>query len=95
MNKNKLEHTGIVGNSTYIGNFTRLGRPEFENKIELGGQFQGGGIRKGDKEFLDYVNDFIDRQKANGSLEKMSQSWLMEPLPQFPEQIEGIPWTIN
>ena len=85
----------IVGNSTYIGNFTRMNRTEFGNKIKLGAQFQGGGIRKGDKEFLDFVNTFLDKIMANRELEKISQKWLLEPLPQFPESIEGISWKID
>jgi len=85
----------IVGNSTYIGNFTRRGRTEFENKIKLGSQYQGGGIRKNDKEFLDFVNGFLDKAMANGELEKISQKWLLEPLPEFPESIDGISWKID
>ncbi|TIW69650.1 MAG: ABC transporter substrate-binding protein, partial [Mesorhizobium sp.] len=41
------------------------------------------------------VNAFIDKIKANGELAAITKKWMAIDLPQFPESIPNIPFTVQ
>ncbi|HET7411078.1 MAG TPA: transporter substrate-binding domain-containing protein [Pararhizobium sp.] len=61
----------------------KLSPDKFNKKFELSHQVQGIAVRPGDKELLAKINAFIDQAMSNGTLDKISQKWLSEPLPDF------------
>jgi len=67
---------------------------DYEQKLVFNEQWQGIATRPGDKKINEWLNRFIDTIKADGRLEAISQKHLAQPLPVFPESLEGIPFTV-
>ncbi len=38
-------------------------------------------VKPGEKELLAWANQFIDKAKSDGELDKINQKWLGEPMP--------------
>ncbi len=55
----------------------------FDQKFSLRQQVQGIAVRKGSEALLAYVDDFVARHKADGSLNTIHEKWLQAPLPDF------------
>lgn len=55
----------------------------FENKFNLLQQGMGIALRPGQQELLAAVNAFIDKNTANGELNKLYQKWLGTDFPKF------------
>jgi polar amino acid transport system substrate-binding protein len=53
----------------------------YEDKFVLRQQVMGVALRPGQAELEKAVNDFVDRNKANGELDKLYQKWLGTKLP--------------
>jgi polar amino acid transport system substrate-binding protein len=53
----------------------------YEEKFVLKQQVMGVALRPSQTELEKAVNDFIDRNKANGELDKLYQKWLGTKLP--------------
>jgi len=86
----------IGGNTTYKINLDRAAPGnDFEQKLVFNEQWMGATTRPGDAEINAWLNQFIDKIKANGELEKISQKWLGAPLPAFPESLDGVPYAAN
>ena len=56
---------------------------QFSQKLQLSQQVQGIAVRKGSSELLTFVNQFIDKVKADGELNAIHEKWLGAPLPDF------------
>lgn len=84
----------VGGNNTFIAKIKQAAPDfEFEPKFVLKDrQYQGMAMRQDDKEFLRYVNNFIDQIIASGELNAISQEWLNEDIPEFPTEIPGVPF---
>ncbi|WP_207101923.1 transporter substrate-binding domain-containing protein [Paracoccus shandongensis] len=86
----------IGGNTTYKINLDKAAPGnDFEQKVVFQEQWMGVATRPGDKEVNEWLNAFIEKIKADGRLEAISQKWLGEPLPQFPASLEGVPFTVQ
>jgi polar amino acid transport system substrate-binding protein len=85
----------IGGNTTYFQNINKA-RPNnnLEHKFVITRQYMGVAMRPGQKELNAYVNNFIDEIKANGQLAETYKKWTGEALPEFPAQIEGVPYSV-
>lgn len=59
----------------------KLAPDTYNKKFELSSQVQGIAVKPGQDKLLAWVNQFIDKIKANGELNKINQKWLGEPLP--------------
>jgi polar amino acid transport system substrate-binding protein len=59
----------------------KLAPGKFNKKFELSSQVQGIAVKPGEKNLLAWVNQFIDKVKANGELDKVNEKWLGEPMP--------------
>jgi polar amino acid transport system substrate-binding protein len=55
----------------------------------------GLSVRLGQKDLTDWLNAFIDRNLANGELNKISKKWVGVDLPEFPKELPGIPFTVQ
>lgn len=84
---------GIGGNSTYLPNILKVNpNAQVENKFVMFTQWQGFGLRQGDKEFLRWCNATIDKLTKSGELNAINQKWLAQDLPPFPKEIPGVPF---
>jgi polar amino acid transport system substrate-binding protein len=59
----------------------KLAPGKYNKKFELSSQVQGIAVKPGEQTLLARVNQFIDKIKANGELDKVNQKWLGEPMP--------------
>ena len=59
----------------------RAGAGTYEEKFVLRQQVMGVALRPGQAELEKAVNDFVDRNKANGELDKLYQKWLGTKMP--------------
>ena len=55
----------------------------FENKFTLVQQSMGIAMRPGQEELHKAVNDFVQKNTANGELNKLYQKWLQADLPKM------------
>jgi len=59
----------------------KLAPGKYNKKFELSSQVQGIAVKPGEQKLLGRVNEFIEKIKANGELDKVNQKWLGEPMP--------------
>jgi len=59
----------------------KLAPGKYNKKFELSSQVQGIAVKPGEQKLLARVNQFIDKIKADGELDKINQKWLGEPMP--------------
>ncbi len=86
----------IGGNTTYILNINKaLPNNDIEQKLVLNRQYMGVAMRPGQKELNEWINTFIDKVRDDGELEKLSQKWVGQPLPDLPASLEGVPFTVS
>ncbi|MGO7897655.1 transporter substrate-binding domain-containing protein [Rhizobium ruizarguesonis] len=85
----------LGGNIFYMDRVEKARPGEFENKLEFQKLYNGACTRLGEKEINAALNTFIDKIKANGELKTIYDKWMKVPVPEFPEKLEGIPFTAN
>ncbi|MET0742242.1 MAG: transporter substrate-binding domain-containing protein [Microvirga sp.] len=85
----------LGGNIFYLQRIEQAKPGEFENKLAFQNIYNGACTRLGEKDLNAALNTFIDKIKANGELAKVYEKWMKVPVPQFPETIEGIPFTVS
>ena len=59
----------------------KLAPGKYNKKFELSSQVQGIAVKPGEQKLLARINQFIDKIKANGELDKVNEKWLKEPMP--------------
>jgi polar amino acid transport system substrate-binding protein len=59
----------------------KLAPGKYNKKFELSSQVQGIAVKPGEQKLLARVNQFIDKIKANGELDKINEKWLNERMP--------------
>jgi len=59
----------------------KLAPGKYNKKLELSSQVQGIAVKPGEKALLAKINQFIEKIKANGELDKINEKWLGEPMP--------------
>jgi polar amino acid transport system substrate-binding protein len=59
----------------------KLAPGKFNKKFELSSQVQGIAVKPGEHNLLTWVNQFIDKIKGSGDLDKVNQKWLGEAMP--------------
>ena len=59
----------------------KLASGKYNKKFELSSQVQGIAVKPGEQKLLARINQFIEKIKANGELDKINQKWLGEPMP--------------
>ncbi|ASY66376.1 ABC transporter substrate-binding protein (plasmid) [Sinorhizobium sojae CCBAU 05684] len=85
----------IGGNQFYGQRLDAASPGTYEPKINFLTTYNGVGTRLGEKDWNEAVNAFIDKIKANGELAAITKKWMAIDLPQFPESIPNIPFTVN
>ena len=59
----------------------KLAPGKYDKKFELSSQVQGIAVKPGERALLARINQFIDKIKADGELDKVNQKWLGEGMP--------------
>lgn len=59
----------------------KLAPGKYNKKFELSSQVQGIAVKPGEQKLLARINQFIDKVKAGGELDKINEKWLGEPMP--------------
>lgn len=86
----------IGGNTTYKINLDKAAPGnDFEQKLVFNEQWMGICSKLGDKEINAWLNEFIDKIKADGRLEAINRKHLNAAMPAFPETLEGVPFTVQ
>ena len=85
----------VGGIMTYMPRLNEKRPDYYEEKLEFERLYQGAGTRLGEVEINAAINAFIDKIKANGQLKQVYTQWLQIPLPEFPDAIEGIPFSVT
>lgn len=74
----------LIGVSNVVAAQIEKAAPgRFGQKLSLSQQVQGIAVRKGSAELLAAVNQFVEKVKADGELNKIHEKWLGSPLPDF------------
>lgn len=60
----------------------------FNKKFDLSSQVQGIAVAPGSDALLEKVNAFVDQATTDGTLDKIHEKWLGEPLPDFVKQAQ-------
>lgn len=85
----------VGGNLFYVDRLNAAKPDTFERKLEFTRLYNGACTRLGEKEINAAVNGFIDKIKSNGDLKTIYNKWIKTDPPEFPESIEGIPFTAS
>jgi len=60
-----------------------MGQPVVESP-----SYVGWPVKKGNKEMLDYLNNFLRKVRANGKLEELQKKWLKTSFKNLPEHVD-------
>jgi polar amino acid transport system substrate-binding protein len=85
----------VGGNQFYPMRLNQAKPDNFEAKLVFQRIYNGAGTRMGQKEWNATANAFVDKIKANGELAKIYQKWMGATPPEFPESVEGVPFTVQ
>lgn len=85
----------VGANMFYVERLNQSKPGVYENKMEFQRLYNGACSRLGDKAMNETLNAFIDKIKANGELAKVYQKWLHMAPPEFPNSVEGVPFTVS
>ncbi|MEO9336697.1 transporter substrate-binding domain-containing protein [Mesorhizobium sp. SB112] len=86
----------IGGASTFAKILERaVGKDMFEPRILLQRQYNGVAMRPNDRDINVWVNAFIDRHITSGEIAKTYEKWIGGTLPDLPEELAGIPFTVQ
>lgn len=86
----------LGANNTYFLSIAKIAPDfKFEKKLQFNRQYNGIAIRPGQKQFVEELNAFIDKVRADGRLAKIYQTWLGQGVPDFPDSLPDIPFTVN
>lgn len=75
---------------TQAGNIDKaVGAGKYQPRLVMQRAFNGVAVRPGEREWVDYVNDFIARKIASGELPALYKQWLGGELAEMPDTGEG------
>lgn len=89
----QVEAIGAI--MTYVPRLNEQRPDTFEEKLEFQRLYIGACTRLGEQESNAVVNAFIDKIRGNGELAEAYATWLKIPVPEFPETLEGVPFTAS
>lgn len=76
--------------ATQLGPIAQVaGNGKFDVKLVVSRGYQGAAVRPGEREWVDYINNFIARKSANGELGALYKKWIgLELSTSLPESGE-------
>jgi polar amino acid transport system substrate-binding protein len=85
----------VGGNQFYVGRLNADKPDGYENKIMLTALYNGACTRLGDKAINAELNKFITQIRADGTLAAAYKKWMHLEVPQFPDSVQGVPFTAS
>ncbi|MBO0906136.1 transporter substrate-binding domain-containing protein [Jiella sonneratiae] len=74
----------LIGcSNTVVAQVEKVRPDTYDTKFSLSQQKQGIATRPGADKLMAAVNDFLNKVKTDGELDKLHQKWLDAPLPDF------------
>lgn len=84
----------ILGSLTYGLVIESTGNGDkYVRKYKAADNIQAMAVRKGDQAMLDFLNDFVTRHNADGSLDTLYKKWIGVDRPTLPTTLEGVDFT--
>ncbi|WP_114216548.1 transporter substrate-binding domain-containing protein [Ochrobactrum sp. 3-3] len=84
----------ILGSLTYGLVIESTGNGDkYVRKYKAADNIQAMAVRKGDQAMLDFLNDFVTRHNADGSLDTLYRKWIGVDRPKLPTTLEGVDFT--
>ncbi|KAB2766010.1 transporter substrate-binding domain-containing protein [Brucella anthropi] len=84
----------ILGSLTYGLVIESTGNGDkYVRKYKAADNIQAMAVRKGDQAMLDFLNDFVTRHNADGSLDALYKKWIGVDRPKLPTTLEGVDFT--
>jgi len=84
----------ILGSLTYGLVIESTGNGDkYVRKYKAANNIQAMAVRKGDQAMLDFLNDFVTRHNADGSLDTLYKKWIGVDRPKLPTTLEGVDFT--
>ncbi|WP_266064041.1 transporter substrate-binding domain-containing protein [Brucella intermedia] len=84
----------ILGSLTYGLVIESTGNGDkYVRKYKAADNIQAMAVRKGDQAMLDFLNDFVTRHNADGSLDTLYKKWIGVDRPKLPTTLEGVDFT--
>lgn len=84
----------ILGSVTYGLVIKSTGNDgKYERKYKVADNYQGMAVRLGDKAMLDWLNDFVKRRTADGTLDGLYKKWIGADRPTLPTSLPGVNFT--
>lgn len=84
----------ILGSLTYGLVIESTGNGDkYVRKYKAADNIQAMAVRKGDQAMLDFLNDFVTRHNADGSLDTLYKKWIGVDRPKLPTTLEGVNFT--
>lgn len=84
----------ILGSVTYGLVIKSTGNDgKYERKYKVADNYQGMAVRQGDKQMLDWLNDFVKRRTADGTLDGLYKKWIGADRPTLPTSLPGVNFT--
>lgn len=66
---------------TQLGSIAQVAGPgKYDTKLVISRGFQGATVRPGEREWVNYINDFIGRKMASGELNALYKKWIGQDL---------------
>jgi len=70
---------------TQLGSIAQIaGAGKYDIKLVVARGFQGVTVRPGEREWVDYINDFIGRKITSGELPALYKKWIAQDLKELP-----------
>lgn len=79
----------------YLSRVEELSPGVYEDKFPIKTNYNGAGTRLGDREWNETVNVFLNEIDDNGKLAELYREWMKLDPPEWPENLEGIPFTVE
>ncbi|HWT63224.1 MAG TPA: transporter substrate-binding domain-containing protein [Ochrobactrum sp.] len=84
----------ILGSLTYGLVIDSTGNGDkYVRKYKAADNIQAMAVRKGDQAMLDFLNDFVTRHNADGSLDTLYKKWIGVDRPKLPTTLDGMDFT--
>ena len=84
----------ILGSLTYGLVIESTGNGDkYVRKYKAADNIQAMAVRKGDQAMLDFLNDFVTRHNADGSLDTLYKKWIGVDRPKLPTTLDGVDFT--
>ena len=84
----------VGGNQIYIQRLEAAKPGVYENKMPLTALYNGAGSRLGEADWNEALNSFLEAHMTSDAYKATYDKWMQLTPPEFPAQIDGIPYTI-